>query len=108
MDNRNKIILFFIIIIIILLNFLGCIKKENNFESQKKISNVIINAPDQAYFEDNIEFEAFSNEFKIQSYNWDFQDGNSINGKKVNHKFSLDNIYNIEFPLIYTITLFSK
>ena len=66
-----------------------------------------IQSSSKAYFGETIEFDASksSDDGEITSYNWDFMDGITAEGKKVSHVFEFDGEYNVEYPIIYTIML---
>jgi hypothetical protein len=67
-----------------------------------------IKAPSEAFFGENIDFDAtesYDTDGDIVSYQWDFQDGKTSDEKKVTHTYVFDNNYDIEYPLIYTVVL---
>jgi hypothetical protein len=92
--------------------FSGCTNKDSdNYYSKiyENSSPVLIEAPKEAYFDQIIDFEANCDKYedKISSYKWDFQDGEKIFGKNVKHKYFFTNDFEIEYPVIYTVTLFT-
>jgi len=107
---RVKIILLCLILIIIL--FSGCVSRTSDDYYSKNNQDIIpigIKAPEKAFFDDTIEFDVsndYSN-YKITSYRWDFHDGTDLIGKNVKHKYIFDNNFKIEYPEIYTVTLFT-
>jgi hypothetical protein len=93
----------------------GCIKDESNsnntnfinVENQPPIS--IIKAPDTAFFNEIIELDAsdsFDSDGEIIAYKWNFLDGSSKEGEKIEHIFYFSDNYGDEFPIIYPISLF--
>jgi hypothetical protein len=94
--------------------FSGCLKDENPEENiPSSTSNqppvAMIIAPQKAYFGEKIVLDASSSydpDGDIRSYNWDFRDGNNAEGKKVEHIFEFEYDFNVEYPIIYPITLY--
>ncbi len=110
--NFIKISTILLLIILLIPVFSGCIHEESNRYYSKIYENaspVTIDAPDKAFFDEEIEFDAYcdESEYKITSYRWNFQDGKDIIGKNVKHKYFFENKFEIEYPVIYTITLFT-
>lgn len=114
MNKKIIIILTLIVVSIIVLS--GCINNENASKPNNNNSNnsapfTIITAPKQAYFGNPIVFDAsesYDPGGKIVSYKWDFRDGQTAEGKKVEHTFKFENEFDIEYPLIYTVLLCVK
>jgi len=99
-------------LIIFLLLFCGCTEQttlKNNFEDVKNIAPTpILQSPEKGYFDENIEFDAsksYDIDGEILSYYWNFMDGTTKEGQIVQHIFKMENEYNAEYPIIYTITL---
>ena len=115
MNLNKKIINIMIWLTIIFIVFSGCLNKSESIENSDLTNNVPpmakITAPYEAYFGENIEFDA-SNSYdvdgKITSYTWDFGDGENIKGSKITHSYKFENNFLIEYPLIYPVTLFIK
>jgi len=115
MKNKEytKIISIIFIIVLIFSFFSGCINNDlnTNFSNTRpQLESIIINAPKKAYFGETIDFKlsGLKSDKKIVSYWWDFQDGEIANGKNVKHIYDLKNNLRIEYPVIYTVTLFVK
>ena len=63
---------------------------------------------EQAYFNEKIEFDAtkyMTSQKDIKRYYWDFGDGNIAEGAKVQHIYNFENRYDVEYPLVYPVTL---
>ncbi len=109
---KIKVILLFILIFSSF--FSGCINKTeevNSIKNYEKDSFVSVAAPNNAYFNESINFGVVKNnknENKILYYTWDFQDGERKSGEKVSHKYDFSNEMGIEYPLVYTVTLMTK
>ena len=109
----KKIALFLIVITLLSILFTGCLN--NNEEHNGNDVDIlliapipIINAPENAYFGESIEFdgsESKDEDGKIQSYNWIFGDGKKNNGVKVTHIYEFDNNFTREYPLIHQVVL---
>ncbi len=112
MLNKKKLVLITVLIVLSISQFSGCINNNSEISSTKNYKNtepVKIVAPKNAYFNENIDFEAkLDSDYKISSYVWNFQDGSRSNGKKTKHSYEFIEEYNIEYPLIYTVTLFTE
>jgi hypothetical protein len=71
----------------------------------------IISAPEDAYFEEIIVFDA-SNSYDLDGnivlFSWDFGDGEISEGKIVEHIYKFDNNFEIEYPLIFQVSLIVK
>ena len=112
--NNNIIMILTIVISITVLS--GCINndnapKPNNNNSNNSAPFILIKAPKLAYFGNPIVFDAsesYDSGGKIVSYKWDFRDGQTAEGKKVEHTFKFENEFDIEYPLIYTVLLCVK
>jgi len=99
-----------LIIIILVALFSGCIEKEGTingrFTQSKYISNTFF-APEKAFFNEEIEFDAsklINSNKNIKKILWNFGDGDYAEGIKVKHKYLFDNEFNIDYPLIYTVS----
>lgn len=114
-DLNKKFIYIFINLILIFSLFSGCLNKTEYVKESDLLDNIPpiakIFAPYEAYFGDNVEFDA-SNSYdldgKITSYSWNFGDEENIEGIKINHSFKFENNFFIKYPLIYPVTLFIK
>lgn len=106
--GKKKFILITIITALTIL-LTGCIEKKSPDDpypmDSKTISMPVILAPEKAYFDDEIIFKISSID-DAKSYVWDFDDGTTVQGEKVNHKFDFINDLDIKYPLIYTVKLF--
>ena len=106
----KKIITLGIIIILSFTIFAGCtVKNSDNLpelDTYNFVSTKII-APEKAYFDEEISFESIDNK-KINSYIWDFGDGNILEGNKVSYKYFFKDEFETKFPLIYTVQMFIK
>jgi hypothetical protein len=108
-----KISLTIIFFIISTLIFSGCLNKSNSidfnlYSYENLFPIIVIDAPEKAYFDDTIEFDAtesYDSDGNIISYYWNFGDGNTSKGKKVCHSYKFENDFNINYPLIYTYSL---
>mgnify|MGYP006284067025 CR=1 FL=1 len=109
--------MFVFITIIMLLSVVisGCVSRnstvDTDYYSQNSDDslNPVINAPRKAYFDTEIEFDAsksYDSNGAIVNYIWNFMDGKNVEGKTVKHTFEFDGNYDINFPLIYTVSLF--
>ena len=93
--------------------FSGCFEESkslniltNSYDNDYPVA--VILAPNKAYFGDSIEFDAtnsYDSDGKIVFYSWVFGDGYTGEGEKVKHLYKFEDDLNIEYPLIYTITL---
>jgi len=106
-----KIISFSFFIVLMITFFSGCTNDSPDNPSPRTytdLSSIQIKAPEKAYFDETIEFDVSydKSEQKITSYWWDFQDGNTVKGKKVKHEYQYNQDYVVEFPVIYTVALF--
>ena len=115
-DMNKKIFYLIIAMLIIPVLFSGCVEKiqpiENNFGKSNNVYPYgIIDAPNQEYFGEEIEFDAtssFDPNGKIVSYFWDFGDNEIGEGKKVKHTYNFEKNFSIDYPLIYSVYLFVK
>lgn len=112
---RKKISIILGILFVFLTIFAGCINsnRETNTNNTKNnsVPIAIILAPEKAYFGDKIMFDAsdsYDTNGNIVSYEWKFGDGQTSQGKKVDHIFQFENEFEIEYPLIYTVVLCVK
>ena len=89
------------------------ITKNDDVNSAKVYSSDHLDGSDfqvvkQAYFGQELEFDATDftgSENGIKGYYWDFGDGNFAEGIKVNHAYDFENQYNLEYPLVYSVTV---
>ena len=103
MIKHIKVILVTIVIVIILF-FSSFIHDDNSVENTKgtdknKPPRVKINAPNSAYFNENITFDAsesYDIDGEIVNYNWIFQDGEEIQGEIIQRSYLFENTLNIE------------
>ena len=111
MDKIKLAILITIITISTLIS--GCIGNNNNeheitIKTKNSAPIPIINAPEKAFFEEIIEFDA-SNSYdpdgEIEKYEWDLGDNTSLSGKKISHSFSMENYENLHNPIHYSVLL---
>ena len=90
--------------------FSGCINN-NSVENQDFDSGLItenlISAPSTAYFDEELEFNAMNinAQDKIKTLYWDFGDGFTAEGGNVKHSYSFLKEFEIEYPVVYTVTL---
>jgi len=112
---RKKISITIGLLFVFLAFFSGCInsnKETNPIDSKDNSAPIaVITAPEKAYFEDKIIFDAsdsYDTNGNIVSYEWNFGDGQTSEGKKVEHIFKFENNFEIEYPLIYTVILCVK
>jgi len=97
-----------------MLLFSGCLKNSSSVEinlysSKNLYPIVVLDVPKKAYFDDFIEFDAsksYDPDGEIVTYYWDFGDGETLEGNKVRHSYSFENDFKINYPLIYTYSLF--
>ena len=116
MVKKDRYIAIILILILLLtsITFTGCITNDSTSFSTKNYKDsdfIDINAPDTAFFNENIDFDIEKIkdiETSILSHTWDFQDGKRLDGKKVSHKYDFSNDMKIEYPLIYTVTLYTR
>lgn len=101
--------------VVMLLLFSGCLTGNITTDQDDKTFTTapvpIIKAPTEAYFEDNLEFDAsgsYDTDGVIETYIWDFGDGTKIEGKKVKHTYDFPSEYTVRYPLIYTVSLYVK
>jgi hypothetical protein len=110
--NLNKNMLLLTTIIIFLLFFSGCTEQKiipsDTLEETKNIpAKIVMNSPEKGYFDETIRFDAsesYDPDGRITSFYWDFMD-DSKEGETVNHIFKINDNYDIEYPVIYTVTL---
>ncbi len=101
------------ILMIISLILSGCLNESESMDIHSNSSDnyypvAVIFAPDQAYFEDSIEFDAtnsYDSDGNIVLYYWTFGDGETAEGNKVKHSYKFENDLKINYPLIYTASL---
>lgn len=113
---NKKIIIILTLILFSTIILSGCTNndkttKPNNNNSSSSAPFARIIAPKQAYFGDSIVFDAsesYDSDGKIVSYEWDFRDEHTAEGKKVEHTFKFENEFDIEYPLICTVLLCVK
>jgi hypothetical protein len=112
---KNKFNLLLIPMMITIIFLSGCTEEIGQIIDDLTIKNSrpvgIISAPENGYFGENLVFDA-SNSFdldgKIIQYSWDFGDGKTANGKTVEHCYVFENNYNIDYPLIFQVSLIVK
>jgi hypothetical protein len=113
LKNKFKILLIPMMITIILLS--GCTEEIGQIIDDLTIKNSrpvgIISAPENGYFGERLVFDA-SNSYdldgEIIQYLWDFGDGKTAEGKSVVHYYEFENNYNINYPLIFQVSLIVK
>lgn len=112
---KKKIIIILIFLLLSVLLFSGCQEKNGpvNDKSLAIIDNLPpvakISAQVEAFYGETIEFDAsksYDSDGTIVSYTWDFDDGNTAEGKIVEHTYTFEKEFNIEYPLIYTVILY--
>ncbi|UCF49230.1 MAG: PKD domain-containing protein [Thermoplasmatales archaeon] len=111
MNKKISLIVLFLIIISIVLS--GCLNESNSLEINLDSSGNNypfgkIIAPDEAYFDDSIKFDAtnsYDSDGDIVSYYWTFGDGEIAEGRIVKHTYKFEKDLNINYPLIYTTSL---
>jgi len=89
------------------------ITKNDDVNSAKVYSSDHLDGSDfqvvkQAYFGQELDFDATEftgSENKIKGYYWDFGDGNFAEGAKVQHSYDFENQYDLEYPLVYSVTV---
>lgn len=99
--------------IVCFLFFSGCTEQEivspDTIEEIRNLpARIVMNSPEKGYFEETIIFDAsksYDPDGRIVSFYWDFMDGETKEGETVNHVFKIDGNYDVEYPVIYTITL---
>jgi hypothetical protein len=107
----NKIFTLFVLIFLLFSLFAGCIDNDNSTETKSSLSHIDgadFSSVKNAYFGEEIEFNALQYDDsgkKIKNYYWDFGDGGTAEGSKVSHTYDFNNEYEIEYPLIYSVTL---
>jgi hypothetical protein len=110
-NKKTIIIITLLLVSAIILS--GCINndkptKSNNNNLDNSSPFAIIKAPEKAYFGNPVMFDAsdsYDSGGNIVSYEWNFRDGQTAKGKKVEHTFKFENEFDIEYPLIYTVLL---
>lgn len=111
MNKKISTIVILFVIISILLT--GCIYESNSVDIISNSTNnffpvAIISAPHQVYFGDIIEFDAtnsYDSDGNIVYYYWMFGDGDTSEEEKTKHSYKFENDLNIDYPLIYTVSL---
>jgi len=109
----KKIATFLTVITLFLILLIGCLNNnEQQVGNDKDVLLIapipIVNAPENAYFGESIEFdgsESKDEDGKIQSYCWIFGDGEKNNGVKVTHIYEFDYNFTREYPLIHQVVL---
>ena len=110
---KEKSSLILVISIILIVSICGCVEKDEDqntiYKSSKNLSpNPVIIAPSQAFFGENVEFDAstsYDQDGSIVSYRWDFVDDSTKEGKIVTHNFEILDYDSTEFPVKYLVTL---
>ena len=112
---NKKLILILIPLLISIIYLSGCTEEIRQIIDDLTLKNSrpvgLISAPENAYFEETIVFDA-SNSYdldgKIVQFSWDFGDGETVEGKTVEHSYKFENNFNINFPLIFQVSLIVK
>ena len=113
LNKFHKTIVISLFVLFLSSQFTGCVEEEETtVDPILKINNIPpkaeVKCPSQAYFGDLIEFDAsdsIDSDGEIISFDWDFRDGVKKSGVIVDHVFNFDNEYNIQYPIVYTISL---
>lgn len=106
----RKIITVIFILSLLISIFSGCIEDNgtiNDKPSSSKYSPSNFFAPEKAFFNEEIEFDAskiINTNKDIKRIIWNFGDGNYAEGVKVKHRYIFNNEFNIDYPLIYTVS----
>ena len=111
MKGKSNVIL--VISIILIVSICGCVEKDEDQNAIQKSSknsppNPIIIAPSQAFFGENVEFDAstsYDSDGSIESYRWLFADNSTKEGKIVTYNFEILDYDSTEFPVKYSVTL---
>ena len=95
--------------------YTGCLENNNNNTNIEGStiegsppSPIISSIKNKYYFGDIIKLDAsqsYDTDGEIVSYEWDFGDGTTATGATVEHVYKFENEFNIEYPLIYTVSL---
>ena len=101
------------ILLLLSILFSGCLKENEAVEENSNMPENsppigVIYAPERAYFGDAIEFDAsgsYDSDGEVVSYEWDFGDEKTADGKIVKHTYMFEKNYSIDYPLIYPIYL---
>lgn len=107
-DKKTITILLMLIILIPI--FSGCVENNetlNNRDISFKYYSEEKFAPGKAFFNEEIEFNAtkiFKKNKDVKKILWIFGDGSYSEGVKVKHRYIFNNEFNIEYPLIYTVS----
>ena len=109
----NKKIIFIIITIIFLsILFPGCSENNDiikrNIISKNQPPSAKILGPEKAFFGENIKLsaiESYDSDGEIVNYKWKLDEDTIKTGKEIVHKFDIEDNYNIDYPLIFTIHL---
>ena len=112
---NKKLILILILLLGSIIYLSGCTEKIDkiidNITSKNSRPIGVISATENAYFEEIIVFDA-SNSYdldgNIVQYSWDFGDGETAEGKNVEHSYKFDNNFDIIYPLIFQVSLVVK
>ena len=113
---QKKLIVLSFILLISIAALSGCVEEtdpiiDNGKSSTNSCPVGIISAPDEAYFEETIVFDAsdsYDTDGKIDYYLWDFGNGETSEGKIVEYAYKFENDFEINYPLIYPISLFVR
>ncbi|RLF52437.1 MAG: hypothetical protein DRN24_03290, partial [Thermoplasmata archaeon] len=95
--------------------YTGCLENNNNntniegstIEGSPPVP-IISSIKNKYYFGDIIKLDAsqsYDTDGEIVSYIWDFGDGTKAAGVTVEHIYKFENEFDIEYPLIYTVSL---
>ena len=107
-----KKLLVISISIALIFSFILLTKNDNNVYSNYYPSNHLegsdFSSVEQAYFGEKIEFDAtnyIGSKNEVKAYFWDFGDGNTAEGSKVQHSYNFENDYDLEYPIVYSVTV---
>jgi len=114
MDKKTGILILLLFFLSIL--YTGCLENNNNNTLNVNGRHMLGSPPvpiispikNKYYFGDSIQLDAsesYDLDGEITSYIWDFGDGTTANGVTVEHVYSFENEFDIEYPLVYTISL---
>jgi len=111
LQGKSGVIL--VLSIILIVSICGCVEKDEDQNTIHKLSknsppNPIIIAPSQAFFGENVEFDAstsYDPDGSIESYRWLFADNLTKEGKIITYTFEILDYDSKEFPVKYSVTL---
>ena len=112
---NKKLVLIIISIMFSIIYFSGCNEEIGQIIDNLKIKNYrpvgIISAPENGYFGETIVFDAsdsYDLDGEILQFSWDFGDGKTAEGRSVEHCYEFENDFNIDYPLIFQVSLIVK